>query len=69
MKEKKRLIGWEGEKHLGLSPWPIYEILCPECGKWSKEYGEMDVRDENNESVSVCNKCAAKLEAEYAASN
>lgn len=41
--------------------WNDYEIKCVECGKWSREYGEVSIVDDNGDERDICNKCAAEL--------
>lgn len=53
--ETKRVVGYD-QDYPGGYRWPIYEILCPECGKWCREYGEVDILI-NGEWVPLCLEC------------
>lgn len=59
MPQPKRLIGHEKEYPYA---WPIYEVFCPECKRWSKDYGDVDVEIPNGEDHSLCLECSEKIE-------
>lgn len=53
-------VGYE-QKYPGSYAWPIYEVLCPECGKWVKEYGEVDQQDADGDWHCLCIPCGDKV--------
>ena len=38
-----------------------YEILCPECNRWSANYGNVDQLQENGEWWYLCVDCGEKV--------
>ena len=38
-----------------------YEILCPHCGQWKDNYGDMDEFVEGEGFVNICNDCAETI--------
>ena len=37
--------------------WPDKELLCPECKKWSKDYGNFSVSNEDGTESYICEDC------------
>ena len=57
--DRKRVIGYD-QDYPGSYRWPIYEILCPECKKWSKDYGNVTV-EIDDEDIPLCEKCGDEI--------
>lgn len=60
MSERKRKIG-QHQEYPGAYAWPIFEILCPHCNKWSQDYGTMQTLVEG-QWVDVCGPCEEKID-------
>ena len=59
MVQQKRKIGVE-QDYPGAYAWPVFEVLCPECGQWSREYGDVDQQQDDGEWHQLCAPCGAK---------
>lgn len=55
MNTEKRIVGYEQE-YPGAYRWPIYEMLCPVCNQWSKDFGDYQQKIDGV-WVEVCQKC------------
>jgi hypothetical protein len=38
--QPRRVYGHEQE-YPGSYRWPLQEVLCPECGQWVRQYGDV----------------------------
>jgi hypothetical protein len=55
---ERRIIGYD-QDYPGSYRWPVYEIFCPECGQWVKDYGEVDQLI-NGQWFALCTHCGEK---------
>ena len=64
MRNEKRLIG--GTRELvgtaGESQfYGDYELKCPDCGTWTRKYGDYVVTNEDNTESYLCDDCGRRL--------
>lgn len=64
MPQEKRVISSLTE-YPGTTTWREYEVLCPECKKWSAKYGDVST-DVDGEQHWLCTPCADAYQAEIA---
>jgi predicted RNA-binding Zn-ribbon protein involved in translation (DUF1610 family) len=62
MPQPERTYGHE-QDYPGSYRWPMVEVLCPECGKWTREYGEVSTLVGSEEHY-LCPKCGEFEEEE-----
>ena len=60
MKQQQHIIDGRPE-YPGTVTWYDYEILCPECGKWCDDYGEVSTDDDDGDMHYLCNPCGEKV--------
>lgn len=58
-KQQKRIVGYDRD-YPGSYGWPIYEVLCPECKQWVKDYGAVSA-DIGGYEHSLCKECGDKV--------
>lgn len=56
----QRVIGYD-QDYPGSYRWPNYEILCPVCKKWKKDYGEVDEQQDDGSWRPVCIPCGNRV--------
>lgn len=62
--QQTRKVG-EMQEYPGSYAWPIMEVLCPLCEKWTGDYGEVDSQDKDGDWHHLCTKCAADIREEF----
>ena len=55
----RRCVGRE-ETGFGMAGWPVYEYLCPECGKWGAGSDVTLLLPDGTETM-LCPKCADEV--------
>ncbi len=45
------------QEYPGSTIWRSYEVFCPACGQWVKEYGDVDEKDEDGDYHKLCLPC------------
>lgn len=65
-KQERKTIGYEQE-YPGAYRWPIYAYKCPECGKFSKDGGDITLTSEDGHDHYVCDRCAEEIDKEIGA--
>jgi hypothetical protein len=49
------------EEYPGAYRWPLTEVLCPECGQWAKQYGDVSVLSDDGHEHYLCVPCGQKV--------
>lgn len=44
--------------------WPEYEIKCYDCGKWTADYGDVDLHIDEGQRAWICHDCWMAYQAE-----
>lgn len=63
----KRVCGRTTEGHGEYATvWRDYEILCPDCERWRKDYGEFSrqVGDDPDVQEWICGECASPFQGD-----
>lgn len=60
MQQNKRQIGVERD-YPGSFAWPVFEVYCPECHKFSGDYGDIDMTDDDGDIHMLCGPCGNTL--------
>lgn len=47
------------QEYPGACVWTDYESLCPNCGRWTEDYGEVDTKI-GEDWYSLCHQCGEK---------
>ena len=58
MPQARNIVSYEQE-YPGAYRWPIYEVLCPECGHYVTNYGDVSTEIDGEEHY-LCVPCGNK---------
>jgi hypothetical protein len=58
--EFERVVGFD-QDYPGSYRWPRIEVLCPVCGEWCGNYGDVDERQDDGSWRKVCVPCGEKV--------
>lgn len=60
MKQKRNIIG-QLQEYPGAHVWYDYEVCCPECERFVKEYGDVTQTDNDGDEHALCVPCGDRV--------
>ena len=60
MKQQVKVVG-QTQEYPGTITWYQYAVKCPECSKWSGDYGDVSWTDPDGHVHHLCTPCGDEV--------